>query len=97
MSSLGEELKALGGDLPAALEDLLMASALLDPAGAVTWQNKKSRELSGDMVGVPFVQFVAERDRERFRRHWRTSSDVASRWSWSSRYATPMDSSPPPR
>jgi len=54
MTSLGTELDALGGDLLAALEDLPMASALLDRSGVVKWQNRRSRELSGDIVGTPF-------------------------------------------
>jgi PAS domain S-box-containing protein len=66
VASLDAELAALGGDLLDALEDLPMASALLDRAGAVKWQNAKSRELSGDIVGMAFAQLVRERDRPRF-------------------------------
>jgi PAS domain S-box-containing protein len=66
VASLDAELEALGGDLLEALEDLPMASALLDRAGAVKWQNGRSRELSGDIIGVPFARLVTERDRPRF-------------------------------
>ena len=65
MTSLGTELDALGGDLLAALEDLPMASALLDRSGVVKWQNRRSRELSGDIVGTPFSGLVTEGDRAR--------------------------------
>ncbi len=66
MASLDAELEALGGDLLEALEELPMAAALLDRAGAVKWQNGRSRELSGDIIGLPFAELVTERDRPRF-------------------------------
>jgi len=66
VSSLGVELDALGGDLPAALEELPVPAVLLDADGVVRWQNRASRELRGDAAGSPFARFVGPDDLERY-------------------------------
>jgi PAS domain S-box-containing protein len=64
MSSLEHELAELGGGIMATLEDVPMPAALLDRDGIVRWQNRASREVTGDVIGSPFATVVAPHDRQ---------------------------------
>jgi PAS domain S-box-containing protein len=62
--SLKDELNELGGDITTALDDMPLASALLDRDGVMRWQNGASRELGGDLIGRRLEELVARSDLE---------------------------------
>jgi len=62
--SLKDELNELGGDITTALDDMPLASALLDRDGVMRWQNGASLELGGDLIGRRLEELVARSDLE---------------------------------
>jgi PAS domain S-box-containing protein len=62
MNALDAQLERLGGDFTAALDDLPVCAVLLDAEGVIRWQNGRSREVSGDLVGSPFAGLVSPDD-----------------------------------
>jgi PAS domain S-box-containing protein len=59
---LKRELEELGGDLTAALQELPIAAVVLDAEGVVRWENAASEAARGDLIGMPFTEFVAPGD-----------------------------------
>jgi PAS domain S-box-containing protein len=60
-------LKAMGGDVEAALERVNVPSYVIDRAGVVKWMNEAARRLVGDHVGRQFTSVVAPEDTRRAR------------------------------
>jgi PAS fold/Bacterial regulatory proteins, luxR family len=58
VKSLQGELLDLGGDITAALEDLLMPAGLVDSNGTLLWQNEASSSLFGQRVGAKFTELA---------------------------------------
>jgi PAS domain S-box-containing protein len=60
-------LKALGGDLPAALEAVSVPSYVIDPTGIIRWLNPAAMRLVGDVRGRQFTSVVAPEEKRRAR------------------------------
>lgn len=60
--SLKDELTELEGDVTTALEDLPVASVLVDADGVIRWQNRAGKEARGELVGRRAEEVVAESD-----------------------------------
>src|SRR5262249_20150701 len=52
-------LRAVGGDLESALEDVNIPSYVIDADGVIRWTNAAARRLVGDVVGRQFTSLVA--------------------------------------
>jgi PAS domain S-box-containing protein len=61
------ELRALGGDIESALEDVNVPSYVIDPGGVIRWANRAARELVGDVRGRQFTSVVAPEEVRRSR------------------------------
>jgi PAS domain S-box-containing protein len=64
------ELRAIGGDLEAALETVNVPSYVIDPTGVIRWVNPAARRLVGDVRGRQFTSVVAHEDTRRAREHF---------------------------
>ena len=61
------ELRALGGDVEGALEDVNVPSYCIDAGGVIRWTNGAARRLVGDVRGRRFTSVVAPEDVRRSR------------------------------
>jgi len=69
MSSLGQELEELGGDITTALEDVQVSSFLVDPDASVRWQNKAAEKDAGSsLVGRGISELVVPEQQEEVQR-----------------------------
>ena len=73
-------LKALGGDIPGALERVNVPSYVVDEYGIIRWLNAAARRLVGDVRGRQVTSVVAPEDtrraREAFAKHMVGNEDV---------------------
>ena len=67
MNNSANELRALGGDVESALEDVSVPSYCIDAGGVIRWENRAARELVGDVRGRQFTSVVAPEDIRRSR------------------------------
>jgi PAS domain S-box-containing protein len=62
-----DALKAIGGDVERALEQVNVPSYVIDRVGVVRWMNRAARALVGDQVGRQFTSVVAPEETRRAR------------------------------
>src|SRR4029453_3549164 len=60
-------LRAIGGDVEAALEDVDVPSYVIDTTGVIRWINPEALEIVGDARGRQFPPVCAREDRRRAR------------------------------
>jgi PAS domain S-box-containing protein len=60
-------LKAMGGDVEGALEQINVPSYVIDRAGVIRWMNDAARRIVGDQVGRQFTSIVAPEETRRAR------------------------------
>jgi PAS domain S-box-containing protein len=60
-------LRAIGGDVEAALEDVNVPSYVIDTSGVIRWINPAALEIVGDVRGRQFTSVCAPEDRRRAR------------------------------
>ena len=67
MSEGPDHLRALGGEVETALEDISIPSYSIDADGIIRWVNPAAREIVGDVRGRRFTSVVAPEDVRRSR------------------------------
>lgn len=60
-------LRAIGGDVEAALEEVNVPSYVIDTSGVIRWINPAALEIVGDVRGRQFTSVCAPEDRRRAR------------------------------
>jgi PAS domain S-box-containing protein len=60
-------LRAIGGDVEAALEDVNVPSYVIDTSGVIRWINPAALQIVGDVRGRQFTSVCAPEDRRRAR------------------------------
>jgi PAS domain S-box-containing protein len=61
------KLRAIGGDVEGALENVNVPSYVIDSTGVIRWVNPAARKLVGDVRGRQFTSVVAAEDTRRAR------------------------------